>query len=275
MVASSFLTTALLAFATVVASQQCYGIDGSALDKTFTPCNPNAEHSACCASGDVCLSNGLCMSTEDVTVGMIFSRGCTDATGKDTACPQQCSGGKYGLVLEYKYLASDYLLSSHQTQHHTITTPTSMATPNLRHGRILLPGRGLHQKLLQQCSRPPDPRASPRHPAIPAGAHFQRQCSFSSANPTCNSQPRDIHEPSRRRIHLRRRPSPLDHHRGNARRAPRRHHRQLHHHHRVAAQARAPPAPPQRTLRNTDVQDKCLPQSPRVVCRLRETQYGG
>ncbi|KAF2032721.1 hypothetical protein EK21DRAFT_109787 [Setomelanomma holmii] len=87
----------LAAFVGVAISQQCYGLDGTALDNTYAPCNPNAKHSGCCAtkrsSGvDLCLDNGLCMSTRDELMGMIWQSGCTDAMGKDVACPRMCPG---------------------------------------------------------------------------------------------------------------------------------------------------------------------------------------
>ncbi|KAF5845014.1 hypothetical protein GGP41_001105 [Bipolaris sorokiniana] len=60
MVGCRSLLTVLVTLAAVVKSQQCYGVDGSLLDKSYTPCNPSAKNSGCCASGDICLSNGLC-----------------------------------------------------------------------------------------------------------------------------------------------------------------------------------------------------------------------
>ncbi|RMZ72709.1 N-acetyltransferase eso1 [Pyrenophora seminiperda CCB06] len=92
MVALTSLLPVFVAFIAVATGQQCYGVDGFALDSTFMPCNPSAKHSGCCASTDLCLSNGLCMATTDVYIGMIFSRGCTDSTGQDVACPQLCPG---------------------------------------------------------------------------------------------------------------------------------------------------------------------------------------
>ncbi|KAF1839493.1 hypothetical protein BDW02DRAFT_155016 [Decorospora gaudefroyi] len=87
----------LSVFATVVAaaatSQKCYGVDGTALNGTYTPCNPSAKHSACCASSDICLSNGLCMATTGASIGQLFQSGCTDKSGKDTACPQKMCPG--------------------------------------------------------------------------------------------------------------------------------------------------------------------------------------
>ncbi|KNG47043.1 hypothetical protein DDE82_001199 [Stemphylium lycopersici] len=90
MVARLSLLSVFVTLVAVATSQQCYGVDGSALDNTHTPCNPSATHSACCASGDICMSNGLCMGTKDDSIGKIFSRGCTDATGKDVACASIC-----------------------------------------------------------------------------------------------------------------------------------------------------------------------------------------
>ncbi|KAF1939047.1 hypothetical protein EJ02DRAFT_353120 [Clathrospora elynae] len=74
----------------IATSQQCYGVDGTALDKTYIPCNLSAKHSGCCASKDICLSNGLCMATTNEFIGTLRQSGCTDATGKDAACPKAC-----------------------------------------------------------------------------------------------------------------------------------------------------------------------------------------
>ncbi|KAL1798752.1 hypothetical protein ACET3X_002789 [Alternaria dauci] len=38
------------------------------------------------------MSNGLCMGTVNKSIGMIFSRGCTDSTGQDASCQQICPG---------------------------------------------------------------------------------------------------------------------------------------------------------------------------------------
>ncbi|CAN9231744.1 hypothetical protein CC77DRAFT_1031364 [Alternaria alternata] len=92
MVSSRSLLTVFATFIAVAASQKCYAVDGTALDSTYTPCNPSAKHSSCCASTDVCMSNGLCMGTTNESIGMIFSRGCTDSKGKDASCQQICPG---------------------------------------------------------------------------------------------------------------------------------------------------------------------------------------
>ncbi|KAL5118158.1 hypothetical protein ACEQ8H_003993 [Pleosporales sp. CAS-2024a] len=90
----------LSVFSTLIAisvGRQCFGIDGSKLDNSYVPCNANAQHSGCCATkravgADLCLDNGLCMSTSGETTGMIWQAGCTDQTGADVACPRVCPG---------------------------------------------------------------------------------------------------------------------------------------------------------------------------------------
>ncbi|KAH8728792.1 hypothetical protein GQ44DRAFT_578819, partial [Phaeosphaeriaceae sp. PMI808] len=90
----TFLSAIATLFA-IALGQQCYGVDGTKLDDTFAPCNPTANHSGCCATkrssgADLCLDNGLCMSTRGEFMGMIWQNGCTDATGKDVACLKIC-----------------------------------------------------------------------------------------------------------------------------------------------------------------------------------------
>jgi len=105
MVAPSSLLTVFVTFIAVAMAQKCYSVDGAALNSTFTPCNPGAKHSGCCASTDLCLSNGLCMATTDVYIGIIFSRGCTDSTGNDVACPQLCPGRKSASTAKHHMFA--------------------------------------------------------------------------------------------------------------------------------------------------------------------------
>jgi hypothetical protein len=99
------ILTAFLALISVTVSQKCYGLDGKALDNTFAPCNPDAKHSGCCAinrttGADLCLDNGLCMSTTNQLIGTIWQNGCTDATGKDEACPRMCPDSMFQLYLK-------------------------------------------------------------------------------------------------------------------------------------------------------------------------------
>ena len=83
-----------LSLPTALCAKQCYGIDGTVLDDSFAPCDPDAEVSACCAtnkdSADICLSSGLCYAQDGVYEGFIYSNGCTDRSGEDSACPHFC-----------------------------------------------------------------------------------------------------------------------------------------------------------------------------------------
>lgn len=99
-----FVLAVFAVFTPVTTAQQCYGLDGIALDSTYTPCNLGAKHSSCCAtkrtngSPDICLSNGLCMSTQREEIGMIWQTGCTDKTSQDTTCSQVCSSNTSGMT---------------------------------------------------------------------------------------------------------------------------------------------------------------------------------
>ncbi|KAF2438168.1 hypothetical protein P171DRAFT_491456 [Karstenula rhodostoma CBS 690.94] len=78
----------------------CYSITGLASpfnDYTYIPCNltaiENGQHSACCASGDTCLTNGLCKYNPPTPVrnfNTYWRIGCTDPTYQDPSCPKQC-----------------------------------------------------------------------------------------------------------------------------------------------------------------------------------------
>ncbi|PHH88464.1 hypothetical protein CDD83_7501 [Cordyceps sp. RAO-2017] len=91
---SSALLSALLLAGPLQAARQCYWIDGTPSDDSQQPCNPNDEHSACCAinknNPDICLSSGLCYAQDSGFEGMIYSNGCTDKTGMAAACPHIC-----------------------------------------------------------------------------------------------------------------------------------------------------------------------------------------
>jgi len=56
------------------------------LNYTFRPCDSEGE-SACCAEGEVCLTNGLCFGA---TVGSVYRGACTDRSWNSAACPQYC-----------------------------------------------------------------------------------------------------------------------------------------------------------------------------------------
>ncbi|KAL2072034.1 hypothetical protein VTL71DRAFT_11377 [Oculimacula yallundae] len=69
----------------------------------FVPCDPSAPNSACCAVGESCMGNGLCISDN----GLIYRGGCTDRTYKDTACPTHCvdsSGKNAGNQVNFEFM---------------------------------------------------------------------------------------------------------------------------------------------------------------------------
>jgi hypothetical protein len=77
-------------------------------DTVYLPCNltaiANDKHSACCAYGDLCLTNGLCRNPDNDAKGLnhYWQVGCTDATFNDDACPKYCQevsmSGMYGAL---------------------------------------------------------------------------------------------------------------------------------------------------------------------------------
>lgn len=149
--------TLLSVFATFIAvtiSQKCYGLDGTQLDDTYAPCNPNAKHSGCCATNkasgaDLCLDNGLCMSTAATAVGMLWQNGCTDSTGKDVACPSICPTSEYIPKVQRN---QRLCINSDQQLHRSQPSPR-MEYPTMRLRSILLSGHQRSRKLLQQRRR--------------------------------------------------------------------------------------------------------------------------
>lgn len=70
-------------------------IDNAITAPDWVPCgqsNTTTPYVPCCASGDYCLTNGLCHYTHSLDGGSgYYAAGCTDKTFKDTtACPQLC-----------------------------------------------------------------------------------------------------------------------------------------------------------------------------------------
>lgn len=64
----------------------CYYPNGLSPSSNFA-CNLDANVSACCAIGDICLDNGFC------GVGGLDVRGsCTDRLWQSPECPQHCVG---------------------------------------------------------------------------------------------------------------------------------------------------------------------------------------
>ncbi|KAF1961487.1 hypothetical protein CC80DRAFT_578074 [Byssothecium circinans] len=84
-----------------MSSATCYNPDGSAMRnknarEIYIPCNTtaisNGHHSACCATGDLCLTNGLCANDGADGGNNYWRDGCTDRTFSDEACPRYCTG---------------------------------------------------------------------------------------------------------------------------------------------------------------------------------------
>lgn len=68
-----------------------------------TPCNSSAEHSSCCSTDDVCLSNSYCFNRS----GRVVRSSCTDRNWESAACPYFCRDGMYiHTVLRTEYSAS-------------------------------------------------------------------------------------------------------------------------------------------------------------------------
>ena len=70
------------------AAATCYFPDGD-ISPYDTPCNPLANASVCCFTGQACLSNELCQADTDGVI--TYARGtCTDQSWKSPDCPEFC-----------------------------------------------------------------------------------------------------------------------------------------------------------------------------------------
>jgi len=80
------------------ATSTCYMLNGDLATSDFQPCTsnlPSGSNSACCNTGknppDICLGGGLCQRMDSPEGNfLIYAVGCTDRSGKDSACPQYC-----------------------------------------------------------------------------------------------------------------------------------------------------------------------------------------
>ncbi|OTB09048.1 hypothetical protein M426DRAFT_18438 [Hypoxylon sp. CI-4A] len=90
--AANFLLTANLLAGGLAAAdgfQTCYRIDGAVLEESYRCNNGTTGHSACCNTGEVCWSNGVCQSSDDGVEDWL-RRGCTDHSWEDPACFDVC-----------------------------------------------------------------------------------------------------------------------------------------------------------------------------------------
>ncbi|RDW86626.1 uncharacterized protein DSM5745_03268 [Aspergillus mulundensis] len=72
--------------ATALAETQCTWPDGSEA-KGYAPCDPNAEKSACCLVGEICLTSGLCYGK----VGLNYRGACMGEWDDVNICPDACN----------------------------------------------------------------------------------------------------------------------------------------------------------------------------------------
>ncbi|KAF3041989.1 hypothetical protein E8E11_000946 [Didymella keratinophila] len=75
---------------------QCFYKSGNPALTKPAPCNLTAvaegKHTACCASDELCMSNGLCRNaTSTPKTNFYWRGGCTDPTFQDPSCPNYCS----------------------------------------------------------------------------------------------------------------------------------------------------------------------------------------
>ena len=75
-------------------AETCYGHTGpdAVSLPDYGPCNPQAgSTSLCCEIGQTCLTNGLCVTPDEV----YYNGGCTDSTYKAAICPTFCTSGRH------------------------------------------------------------------------------------------------------------------------------------------------------------------------------------
>jgi hypothetical protein len=75
---------------------QCFYKSGNPALTKAAPCNLTAvaegKNTACCASDELCMSNGLCRNaTSTPKTNSYWRGGCTDPTFQDPACPNYCN----------------------------------------------------------------------------------------------------------------------------------------------------------------------------------------
>jgi len=161
-----------LPFVACITAPSCYSTNGSLQGSDSQPCNHNLSsttHSACCNSalGDICLSSGLCISTNpNPNNRLLWASGCTDQTGKDQSCQQYCTGR----------VAQVYALQPCPNggwccyDGDTYTTDCCNNTSNTFQ---LIPGTVINQSAVissQSASSPPQPLSCPKDRSIIVGA---------------------------------------------------------------------------------------------------------
>ena len=79
-------------------------------EPTRLACNPEAEVSSCCPSGDICLSNGICQnSTSNITP--YWTGTCTDYMwNSPSACPEICNNANIRQVASLPDVLSECII---------------------------------------------------------------------------------------------------------------------------------------------------------------------
>jgi len=176
------LSRLLLAYSFLVVSamaadvkNQCYSLDGQVLDTRFQPCNPGAQFSSCCAlngtdgQNDICLDSGLCMSTSGWFSTYLWANGCTDPTGKDKSCSQQCSfmGSGYSWnVLQCDANNGTFCCRAASDENNCCTTEAHIFTADNTIGQLLLPGT---DAVVNTTYSTIEPKSSSDHSGIVGG----------------------------------------------------------------------------------------------------------
>ncbi|KAL2671231.1 hypothetical protein Neosp_013810 [[Neocosmospora] mangrovei] len=79
-----------IALSSTLVHAQCYYPNGQDAPRD-TPCKPDAEASACCAEGYICVSTGMCQFVEDVGTGKFARGSCTNQDWSSSECPNFCT----------------------------------------------------------------------------------------------------------------------------------------------------------------------------------------
>ncbi|KAJ3457320.1 hypothetical protein MRS44_014461 [Fusarium solani] len=79
-----------LALSITLVHAQCYYPDGQEAPRDV-PCKPDAEASACCAEGYICVSTGMCQFVEYAGTGRFARGSCTNQDWSSSECPNFCT----------------------------------------------------------------------------------------------------------------------------------------------------------------------------------------
>ena len=79
----------------IMSSQVCHGMHNGVIQniQADLPCgvtNSSHPYVTCCVNGDYCLSNSICVNTNDKDGDYYYAADCTDETLTDPACGTRC-----------------------------------------------------------------------------------------------------------------------------------------------------------------------------------------